>query len=184
MKYLITSDLHGSIHSLNTILSQFDALQCDMLLLLGDILNYGPRNGLPEGLDPKAVADALNARADRIIAVRGNCDSEVDQMLLQFPLLSDYAWVVDEGRRIFLTHGHVYGEERQPAGGFDLLVQGHTHLPHITPQLNGSWCLNTGSPTFPKGGNPPTFALLDGTHLSLRLLDGTIWKEVHFPTKG
>ena len=177
MKYLITSDLHGSIAALDAVLRHFDAEGCDMLLLVGDLLSYGPRNGLPEGLDPKAVADALNARADRIVAVRGNCDSEVDQMLLQFPIMADYAWVVDEGRRIFLTHGHIYGEERQPAGGFSLLVQGHTHLPHITPQLDGSLCLNVGSPTFPKGGNPPTFAIVDGREVSLRTLDGKIWQR-------
>lgn len=177
MKYLIASDIHGSIDALNAILQQFEREHCDMLLLLGDLLNYGPRNGLPPGLDPRAVAERLNALSDRIVCVRGNCDSEVDQMLLDFPILSDYAWVIDEGRRIFLTHGHVYGEERQPKGGFDLLCQGHTHLPHIAPQLNGSVCLNTGSPTFPKGGNPPTFALLDGHELSLRLLDGTVWQS-------
>lgn len=177
MKYLIASDLHGSIAALDTLLTHYDHEGCEMLLLLGDLLNYGPRNGLPSGLNPTAVADRLNTLARSIIAVRGNCDSEVDQMLLHFPILTDYAWVVDEGRRIFLTHGHVYSEERQPQGGFDLLCQGHTHLPHITPRPDGSVCLNTGSPTFPKGGNPPTFALLDGPHLSIRTLDGQTFAE-------
>lgn len=180
MKYLIASDLHGSIDALDALLSIYDREGCQLLLLLGDLLNYGPRNRLPPSLDPQAVAERLNARAGQIVAVRGNCDSEVDQMLLRFPIMADYAWVIDEGRRLFLTHGHVYGEERQPAGGFDILFQGHTHLPHIAPQTDGSVCVNTGSPTFPKGGNPPTFAVLDGAELTLRLLDGQVWQTYRF----
>ncbi|WP_150319890.1 phosphodiesterase, partial [Enterobacter hormaechei] len=93
MKYLIVSDIHGSIDALDAVLQHFERERCDMLLLLGDLLNYGPRNSLPPGLDPRAVAERLNTLADRIVCVRGNCDSEVDQMLLDFPVLADYAWV-------------------------------------------------------------------------------------------
>ena len=114
MRYLIVSDIHGSLPALDKVLAFYDEKQCDMLCILGDILNYGPRNGLPEGLDPKGIAERLNARADRIVAVRGNCDSEVDQMLLDFPVLADYALLVDRGRRFFLTHGHVYSESNMP----------------------------------------------------------------------
>ena len=108
MKYLIVSDIHGSLPALESVLDVYAREHCDMLLLLGDILNYGPRNRIPEGIDPKGIAQRLNAMKDSIVAVRGNCDSEVDQMLLDFPIMSDYAVVVDEGRRMFLTHGHVY----------------------------------------------------------------------------
>ena len=100
MKYLLLSDIHGSLTRLRRVLDIYRREQCDMLLLLGDILNYGPRNGLPEGLDARGVADALNPLADEIVAVRGNCDSEVDQMLLHFPIMATYSILVDEGRKI------------------------------------------------------------------------------------
>lgn len=177
MKYLIASDIHGSLPSLEAILDCYDREGCDMLLLLGDILNYGPRNSLPEGLNPQAVAQRLNERAANIVAVRGNCESEVDQMLLDFPVMADYALVVDEGRRLFLTHGHIYNDAALPKGDFDFLFYGHTHLAHITPRPEGGVLVNTGSPTFPKGGNPATFAIYEASRVSLRLMDGSVWKE-------
>ncbi len=149
----------------------------DQLLILGDILNYGPRNGLPEGLNAPAIVELLNTYADRIIAVRGNCDSEVDQMLLQFPLMGDYAIVADNGIRLFLTHGHRYNEANMPAAGFDVFCQGHTHL-HKLEQHDGKIILNTGSITFPKGGNEPTFATFADATISLRRLDGSIIKSI------
>ena len=108
MKYMILSDIHGSLPALQKALDIYRSSGCQMLCLLGDILNYGPRNGLPQGLDPKGVASLLNAMADDIVAVRGNCDSEVDQMLLQFPIMQDSLLLVDNGVRVWLTHGHVY----------------------------------------------------------------------------
>ena len=98
MRYLIVSDIHGSWPRLQQVLSHFDEMKMDMLLILGDILNYGPRNGVPEGLNAPAIAEALNKFSDKIVAIRGNCDSEVDQMLLQFPILGDYSVVVDNGK--------------------------------------------------------------------------------------
>lgn len=180
MRYLILSDIHGSLPVLERVLNFYDRESYDMLLLLGDLLNYGPRNGLPEGLDAPAVARLLSERAVDIVAVRGNCDSEVDQMLLPFPILSDYAIVCDGSRRIFLTHGHVYNEDRlPPAPGIDLFVYGHTHLMTLKPAMaNRPAVCNTGSPTFPKGGNPPTFATLEDGLLSLRLLDGTVLRQL------
>lgn len=179
MKYLILSDIHGSLPVLERVLRFYDAGGYDQLLLLGDLLNYGPRNGLPEGLDAMGVAERLNERAARIVAVRGNCDSEVDQMLLRFPTMGDYALVCDGGRRLLLTHGHVYNEERLPALGCDVLLYGHTHLWKLEPAAAGRPVVcNTGSPTFPKGGNPPTFATLDDGCLRVRLLDGTPLAEL------
>lgn len=175
MKYLITSDIHGSIGALDRILRHFQADQFDMLVLLGDLLNYGPRNSVPADLDPQAIAGRLNALKDRIVAVRGNCDSEVDQMLFEFPILSDYALIVDEGKRLFLTHGHIYNKEcLPPMGSIDCFFYGHTHLPHLTPATQQAPLLcNTGSPTFPKGGNPPTFAIYENGAPRLCRLDGT-----------
>lgn len=164
MKYLIVSDIHGSMPALRRILDFYDREGCGMLLLLGDLLNYGPRNRLPEGLDPQGIVAGLNARAKDIVCVRGNCDSEVDQMLFDFPTTSTYAYVVDtfgeRAVRLFLTHGHVYNPDHLPVGPVDVLLYGHTHLWHLTPSPDDTTpaVVNVGSPTFPKGGNPPTFA--------------------------
>ena len=171
MKYMILSDIHGSVTRLRHALDIYRRQQCDMLVVLGDILNYGPRNAIPEGLDAKAVAEELNARAEDIIAIRGNCDSEVDQMLLHFPMMSTYTLLVDEGRRILLTPGHIYNKEYLPPGHFDIVFYGHTHLWEMERQPDGPLIVNTGSITFPKGGNPPTLAILDGHQLTMYRID-------------
>ena len=180
MKYFLLSDIHGSVTRLDRALAIFGRERCDMLLLLGDVLNYGPRNGLPEGLDARGVADRLNALAGRIVAVRGNCDAEVDQMLLHFPILSTYALLVDEGRKILLTHGHVYHKDNLPPGQFDAVVCGHTHLWELSDLVicghPAIYC-NTGSVTFPKNGNEPTFGILDNGQFSIRNLDNRILAE-------
>lgn len=196
MKYMLLSDIHGSLSRLNVALDIYRQEHCDMLLLLGDILNYGPRNGLPEGLDARGVAEALNQFADEIVAVRGNCDSEVDQMLLRFPMLDTCALLVDEGRKILLTHGHVYNKENLPPGRFDAVVYGHTHLWELdnsnlksqNSQLKSqnsnlktqcskpkaSIICNTGSITFPKGGRVPTFGIMDNGVITIRDLQNNI----------
>ncbi len=170
MRFLILSDIHGSLPVLEHVLHYYDKGKYDMLLLLGDLLNYGPRNGLPAGLDAMGVAQALAARAADIVAVRGNCDSEVDQMLLPFPCLSDYAVVTDGRHRLFLTHGHIYNEQNMPAApNADVFFYGHTHLWTVKPKTGTVPAIcNSGSPTFPKGGNPPTFATLEDGLLSVR----------------
>lgn len=187
MKLLLVSDIHGCLPALERVLDYYDSHDFDQLVILGDILNYGPRNRIPEGIDAPAIVERLNARADSIVCVRGNCDAEVDQMLLHFDLLGTYAVVVDSTdrgqrpRRYFLTHGHVYDHTHLPAGHYDAIFYGHTHLQGFyeachadgTPQL----CVNTGSPTFPKADNPPTFATLcDGT-IRIHHLDGSVLAE-------
>lgn len=172
MKYLIVSDIHGSLPALEQVLDYYEKEGCHMLCILGDILNYGPRNGLPEGLAPKEIARQLNKMADDIIAVRGNCDSEVDQMLLDFPILSDYALLADNGKRLFLTHGHIYNEDKLP-GKPDCLFYGHTHLWKLTRQKGRIVC-NTGSVTFPKNGNVPTFAIYENGTVTVHQLDGAV----------
>lgn len=173
MKYFLLSDIHGSLPRLRTVLDIYEKEHCDMLLLLGDILNYGPRNGVPEGLDARGIADALNPLADEIVAVRGNCDSEVDQMLLNFPIMSAYSILVDEGRKILLTHGHVYNKEKLPPGHFDAVIYGHTHLWELSEKENTIIC-NTGSITFPKGGKVPTFGIMDNGTITIRDLNNQI----------
>lgn len=177
MKYVIVSDIHGSLPCLQQVMKFYDANQCDVLCILGDILNYGPRNRIPEGLDPKGIAECLNHFSGSIIAVRGNCDSEVDQMLLDFPILSDYALVADNGKFLLLTHGHLYNENRLPKGKYDALFYGHIHLWQLEKQ-NGITICNTGSITFPKGGNQPTFATYENGVITLYHLDGTKLKSL------
>lgn len=176
MKILFLSDIHGSLPALDSVLRYYDANDYELLAVLGDILNYGPRNGLCAGLDPQGITARLNERAGQIMAVRGNCDSEVDQMLLHFPIQAPYSLLVDGGTRFFLTHGHIYNEKNLPAGpACDVLVCGHTHLWQLRPadpQTGMPAFVNCGSPTFPKGGNPPTFATWDNGLLAVRALDG------------
>ena len=178
MKYLIVSDIHGSLPALDKVLRFYEKEQCDKLCILGDILNYGPRNGLPEGLDPQAIATRLNRMAGQIVAVRGNCDSEVDGMLLNFPISADYALIVDEGIRLFLTHGHIYNEKSTPQTGYDVLFYGHTHLWKLQATDRMQWICNTGSITFPKEGNLPTFAVYEQKVISIYSLDGSCLKTL------
>lgn len=195
MSVLIASDIHGSVPALQRILDFYDRGGYTTLLLLGDYLNYGPRNGLPEGLDAPTVVSLLNERADSIIAVRGNCDSEVDQMLFDFDMMGTYAVyarTAPDGReqRFFLTHGHVFNDLILPTGRYDVMLFGHTHRQLIAPAVRRVGArrdgeedkgeaqrpmllVNPGSPTFPKGGNPPTFATIDGDSVSIRTLDGS-----------
>lgn len=172
MKYLLVSDIHGCRPALQKVLQFYDENHCDMLCVLGDILNYGPRNRIPEGIGAQGIVADLNARASQIVALRGNCDAEVDQMLLQFPMMSDYLLLVDGGRRLFLTHGHLYNKEKLPVGPYDVLVCGHSHLWELS-QGEGPAFVNLGSITFPKGGKEPTFATYEDGLFTIYRLDGT-----------
>lgn len=173
MKIVFVSDIHGSPAGLARALQFYDRVGADLLCLGGDIINYGPRNGLPDGLDPASVVAMLNARRGDIVAVRGNCDSEVDQMLLQFPALTDYAVVADGSRRFFLTHGHKFlTDGAAPWLTASVVVSGHTHLWELRRGDDGTVWLNTGSVTFPKQGRAPTFGYYDGSSLAILGLDG------------
>ena len=145
MKWMIASDIHGSALYCEKMLRCFETENADRLLLLGDLLYHGPRNDLPEEYRPKKVIEMLNGIRDRLLCVRGNCDCEVDQMVLNFPILADYA-VLDAGNKlIYATHGHVFNPEKLPplkAG--DVLLFGHTHVPLHT-EKDGILCLNPGS---------------------------------------
>lgn len=171
MKYLLFSDIHGCLPALEKALDFFEAQHCDMMCLMGDIINYGPRNRIPEGIDPKGIVERLNALADKIVAVRGNCDAEVDQMLLDFPIMETYALLVDGGKRYLLTHGHIYNKVNMPKGPYDAIVYGHTHLWELSQAEDGRAVVNTGSITFPKGGNPPTVATLEDGLFTMYRLD-------------
>ena len=162
MKYLIASDIHGSAYWTERLCSAIESEQPDRIVLLGDLLYHGPRNDLPRDYAPKRVIPLLNALADRIIAVRGNCDAEVDQMVLDFHVMADYATLFDEaGRELFLTHGHVFGAGMHnsvdhapalPEGS--ALVYGHTHIKvnEASEAHPGLWLFNPGSVSIPKDG--------------------------------
>ena len=181
MKYLLVSDIHGCLPTLERVLHFFDQGHYDMLCILGDILNYGPRNRIPEGIDPKGIVERLNAMKDRIIAMRGNCDAEVDQMLLEFPIMADYALVVDNGRRLFLTHGHVYNEDHlPPLHRGDILLHGHTHIPKCT--VHDTYiCMNPGSISIPKENTHHGYMTLDGGVFRWHDLDGNVVDEYGVP---
>ena len=177
MKYLLVSDIHGSLPALERVLQIFEHEHCDLLCLLGDILNYGPRNGLPEGLDPQGIVQRLKPYADRIVAVRGNCDSEVDQMVLDFPIMADYALLPFDFGNIYATHGHVHGKDAPPPlQRGDILLCGHTHVPDCT--LEGCFLyINPGSVSLPKENSSHGYMLLDGGVFTWKTLQGVAWQS-------
>ena len=166
MRILFISDIHGVPSTLEAALAAGDSLGYDRLAFLGDALSHGPRNGVPSFYDPVRVVEILNGLKDRIVAVRGNCDAEVDQAMLQFPIAADYQ-VLDAGnRKFFLTHGHVYNEYRLPPIGIaDVLAQGHTHFPELKTLDCGLTIFNPGSVSLPRGGSSRSFGYYDGENL-------------------
>lgn len=159
MKWLIASDIHGSAYWCERMLELFKREKADVLVLLGDILYHGPRNELPRDYNPKKVIALLNDFANgtpceephRILCVRGNCDAEVDQMVLGFPIMADYGVIELGGRFVYLSHGHVYGEDNPPKlRRGDILIQGHTHVQRCV-EKDGVLFLNPGSVSIPKG---------------------------------
>ncbi len=172
MKILFFSDVHGIPANLEQLFSCADDLHPDRLILLGDALYHGPRNGVPDQYEPKITADMLNTRKSDIVAVRGNCDAEIDQMLLEFPIMADFSEILTETRRFFLTHGHLWNEKHlPPVPSGTVLVHGHTHIPEIRKLDCGITIFNPGSISLPKNGHPKTFGFFDGSALTVRLLE-------------
>ncbi|MEE0435061.1 MAG: phosphodiesterase [Peptococcaceae bacterium] len=179
MKYLIASDIHGSEHCTQLLLDRFQEANADMLVLLGDLLYHGPRNFLPEGYDPKVVAALLNEHKDHIIAVRGNCDAEVDQMMLDFPCMADYTYLWLSGVPVFITHGHLYNNRSLPplATPQSILLHGHTHIPANETHSTHRY-MNPGSTTMPKEGSAQSYMLIDDNTVTWRHLeDGSVYME-------
>ena len=160
MKLLIASDIHGDFDSAETVINKFKEEGCDKILFLGDILYHGPRNDLPATYAPKKVIALLNEYKDKIRTVRGNCDTEVDQMVLEFPILADYALLSLDGLTVFATHGHHHNTQTPPpmASG-DILLHGHTHVLKCEEFGKGNFYLNPGSISLPKENNPKTYML-------------------------
>lgn len=167
MKIMIASDLHGDADCVEKMLALYDRESCEKLLLLGDILYHGPRNDLPKGYAPKRVIALLNERKDDIIAVKGNCDAEVDEMVLDFEIHPDYIPLVINGISVIATHGHKYGPKSPPSEKFDVLLYGHSHVLSVQRDACGSVYLNPGSVSIPKKNNPCSFAILDNRRIDI-----------------
>lgn len=195
MRALILSDIHGSAIAAKQALAYFEKFDCDKIFILGDTLYHGPRNPLPEGHGPMGVVEALKPYADRIVAVRGNCDADVDLMMLDFFHIEDeYALVEDEITctadgsrkkiRMFLSHGHIFMPECFPANALDQLepaetlgrtidvyLYGHTHIYQLQENFKKVLMVNPGSTSLPKGGNPATFGFYDSGKFSIHKLE-------------
>ena len=174
MKWMIASDIHGSAYWCQKLLEHFDREGADRLLLLGDILYHGPRNDLPRDYNPKAVINMLNDMKEDILCVRGNCDTEVDQMVLEFPIMADYAVLCVEGRMIYATHGHKFNESNlPPLHKGDILLNGHTHIPKCTEHETYIY-MNPGSVSIPKDNSYHGYMILEGSEFLWKDFEGHV----------
>ena len=178
MKLLIGSDIHGSALYCRKLIEAYRDEGAQRMILLGDILYHGPRNDLPAEYAPKEVIRMLNECKQEIYAVRGNCEAEVDQMVLDFPVMADYMLLFENGRAVYATHGHIYNEEKlPPMKKGDVLLHGHTHVPRAE-RKGDILILNPGSVSIPKEGNPPTYAVLEDGLFSVKDFEGKTVKEI------
>lgn len=196
MRYLVLSDIHGGSDEVIQAVSYFERYQCDALVLLGDLLNHGPRNVVPQSYNPPKVAEVLNQYRQKIISIRGNCDSEVDGMMFNFPCNAPYGYLLvstpHKLQKIFLTHGHLYLIDHQdPAQAQaymdklgleagDIVFSGHTHVSGIFKLQNGLININPGSTTIPKGNTAAGFGLILEDRIELRTLQDQLVTELRF----
>lgn len=177
MKFLIASDIHGSAFYCRKLLDRMEAEKADRLILLGDILYHGPRNNLPSGYEPKEVISLLNHIKNQILCVRGNCDTEVDQMVLEFPILADYAILILGDKEIYMTHGHIFNENKlPPIKHGDILLNGHTHVPKCTKHDTFIY-MNPGSVSIPKDNSYHGYMTLENNKFLWKELDGSVKNE-------
>ena len=171
MKWMIASDLHGSAYYCKKMVEAFEREGADRLLMLGDLLYHGPRNDLPRDYAPKEVIPMLNGLKNKLCCVRGNCEAEVDQMVLDLPVMADYCILPAGEKLIYATHGHIYnGKNPPPLAEGDILLHGHTHVPAWTEFGQGNVYLNPGSLSIPKENSPHSYMTLE---------DGVFyWKDV------
>ena len=177
MKLMIASDIHGSAFYAQKLIECFNREKPDKLLLLGDILYNGPRNDLPIVYDPKKVIELLNGVKERVLCVRGNCDTEVDQMVLSFPIMSDYSVILFEDKLIYATHGHIYGKENPPPlNDGNILLCGHTHIPEAS-EFGGNLYINPGSVSIPKNDSENSYMIFENNCFKWKNLDVKVYKE-------
>ncbi len=182
MKLMVASDLHGSVYWTRKVIERFKEEQADYLVLLGDLLYHGPRNPLPKEYNPQEVIQLLNSIKHHIIAVRGNCDSEVDQMVLEFPMTADYQLIPMGNRKLMATHGHLYEDEQilRFLQKGDVMIFGHIHIP-VLREKEGIYYLNPGSATLPKEDHPQTYAILNNNLFEVKTFDGQVYRQLFLP---
>lgn len=174
MKWLIASDLHGSSYYCKKLINAFISEKADKMLMLGDLLYHGPRNDLPKDYAPKSVIELLNAHSKDILCVRGNCEAEVDQMVLDFPVLADYAIIANGKNIIFATHGHKFNKNNlPPLNSGDVLLHGHTHIPCFE-KINGITVINPGSTSIPKENTHNGYIIFENNSFIFKDFDGNI----------
>lgn len=180
MKIMFASDIHGSKVYAEKLIETFEKEKAELLVLLGDYLYHGPRNDLPEGYQPKEVIKILNAVKDKLLCIRGNCDGDVDQMVLDFPILNDTAVLLLDGKRAYLSHGHVKNPENPlPMQKGDILINGHTHVWKVEEYENFTY-LNPGSVTLPKEGQDNSYMVYENKKFAIKSLKGEVLKEYSF----
>lgn len=169
MKFLVVSDIHGDKLWAQRAVDAMKEENADRLVILGDILYHGPRNDLPDNYLPKQVIEILNPHADKILAVRGNCEAEVDQMVLKFPCMADYIYIVSGETPFFLTHGHLYSPDNLPAllSEGSVFVSGHTHVTKDYVK-DGIRFMNPGSPSIPKENSRPSYIVIEDGNATLK----------------
>ena len=171
MKLMIASDIHGAEGYCEELLKRFKEEGAERLILLGDILYHGPRNDLPEGYAPKKVIEMLNKISDKLMCVRGNCDTEVDQMVLEFPIMAEYAIIYIGDKMIYATHGHhINPNDTSNLKKGDILLSGHTHIP-MCEERDGILCLNPGSVSIPKENSKHSYMVIKE--------DKFVWKDLN-----
>ena len=175
MKYMFASDIHGDVACAERMKQAFEEEKADKLILLGDLLYHGPRNDLPAHYAPKEVIPLLNGMKERLICVRGNCDTEVDQMVLDFPILADYIVLPVGHVNAYITHGHRYHPDAPlPLMPGDVLIGGHTHIPACRPFGENNLYLNPGSVSLPKENTPPSYMTLEDATFRIRSFEGEV----------
>lgn len=179
MKIMFISDIHGSYTYAKKALEMYELEKADKLVILGDILYHGPRNDLPDGYAPKKVIKLLNDYKNKIIAVRGNCDAEVDQMVLEFPIRADYATIDVDNHHFFLTHGHLFDENNLPnLNAGDIFVYGHIHK-QVAKYQNGIYIINPSSISLPKEGNN-SYGIYESNEFLIKEFSGQVVKAIKF----
>ncbi|MBE6708926.1 MAG: phosphodiesterase [Ruminococcaceae bacterium] len=177
MKYLVASDIHGSAYYCRELCAAIERENPDRIFFLGDVLYHGPRNDLPKDYAPKEVIAMLAPFADRILSVRGNCDTEVDQMVLPFPVMADTAYIQCGDKLVLATHGHIWNTDKlPPMGGVSVLLYGHTHIPACV-EHDGYVYMNPGSVSIPKEGSSHSYMILEDGVFSWRELSGEEYKK-------
>ncbi len=177
-KLMIASDIHGDAQTTALLLQRFRESGAEKLILLGDLLYHGPRNDLPQGYAPKKVIELLNGVAEKLLCVRGNCEAEVDGMVLSFPVLADYAYICVDDLRIFATHGHNHNlSALPPLSRGDILLHGHTHVPAAEVFGNDNLYLNPGSVSIPKEGSPKSYIIYENGAFDFYTLEGDKYKS-------